>query len=760
MVKNYPYLKDIDFLNKIYGQHNKTTYVTITVLDWKERPVKEIQGKVISGSISVNGSSSTRRTANLSVYIQKADELYQNIDSLFSINKKISIETGVRNGFRHQGLYSSYPIIWFPFGVYITQNYSINRDGSNGITLSLSLGDKMSLLNGDAGGTIPASTNFESIDTVGPDGELHSEWIKINQLIPELVNHFGGEDLNKIIVNDIPNRIKQCLKWRGANPLYLLTNITQDGKSYIYTTIGINRVNQQDWRMKKIPYNYDAGYTYTDFVYPGELVGAPGDSVCTILDKIKNTLGNYEYFYDVFGNFVFQEIKNYMNTTEWRTALEAYFRSPANTYLPPYTKEQRITTSVYDFSKNDFVISYNNNPKFNMIKNDFVVWGVRKTSTGIQLPCRYHLAIDKRPEIIAGNHYYVRQQICFDTSMYDQIRRAHIIKQDFNNLAALKAQVPHGIVGDYYYVHGSGQANTNEKGVYTWISNIEEYEKMLKNYKESSGTSTQVSSEETDDTSETVTAGYLRMPYATCKEYPDPIPGGTSKDTYYFMLKDDTDWRNILYFNGLIASSVSGTDAGYYWAELCNEWPKVYDVENDHFYRDVLDCPTGLDWWLDIIDNDSELGKFSVENIGRRSYAKVESDCNCVFEPDIPDIVMVDVQSEEAIDTRSQKTISELRELGLIPVQIAQPIYDSLATGGTYNSCYQNVRQLITDYTDYNENINVTCLPIYHLEPNTRVTFNDPKSGVIGDYMIDSISFSLGNNGTMNISARKCIEKI
>ena len=33
MVKKYPYLKDINFLNKIYGQHNQASYVLITVLD-------------------------------------------------------------------------------------------------------------------------------------------------------------------------------------------------------------------------------------------------------------------------------------------------------------------------------------------------------------------------------------------------------------------------------------------------------------------------------------------------------------------------------------------------------------------------------------------------------------------------------------------------------------------------------------------------------------------------------------------------------
>lgn len=767
MVKNYPYLNDINFLNKIYGQHNKTTYVNITLLDWFERPIQEIQGKVISGSISVNGDSAVRRTANLSIFIKDYDELYTNINGLFSINKKIFIETGIRNGFRHRGEYNDYPIIWFPFGVFITQNYSINRD-VNGITLNLSLGDKMCLLNGDAGGTIPASTNFESIDTVGPDGDLHSEYVKINQLISELVHHFGGEDLNKIIINDVPNKIKQCLKWRGTNTLYLTRDTSQGGDNYKYTTMD---TTQENWSSQTIPYNYDAGYTYTDFVYPGELVGAPGDSVCTILDKIKNTLGNYEYFYDIFGNFVFQEIQNYINTSEYRQGTMEYFTDPTNAYLPSYTKGHDLSSTVYDFSTDDFVISYNNNPKFNMIKNDFIVWGIRKTSTGIQLPCRYHLAIDERPKIVQESHYYIRQRICFDTSMYDKVRKAHMIKQDFltfelppggQSSQSLKATVPEGTVGDYYYVHGTGQYDS-QRGVYTWVTDVDKYEKMLKAYKDSGGTSTEVIS--TDDSEEKpteVVAGYIKLPYAYCRHTPLPIPGGNPEtDTYFFKLKDNTDWRNILYFNGLINSSTQGTDAGYYWTELCNEWPKVYNVQDDCFYQDVLDCPTGLDWWLDFVDNDVLLNKFSVNNIGRRSYAKAESECNCVFEPTIPDIIMVDVSDAQGmVDTRTQKTQQELKELGLIPVQVNPAIYSSLAAGGTYNSCYQNIRQLITNYTDYNENINVTCLPIYHLEPNTRVSFNDPKSGISGDYLINSISFNLGNTGVMNISAKKCIEKI
>jgi hypothetical protein len=40
-------------------------------------------------------------------------------------------------------------------------------------------------------------------------------------------------------------------------------------------------------------------------VYAGDLILKAGENLTTLLDKIKNMLGNFEYFYDVNGFFVF-----------------------------------------------------------------------------------------------------------------------------------------------------------------------------------------------------------------------------------------------------------------------------------------------------------------------------------------------------------------------------------------------------------------------------------------------------------------------
>jgi hypothetical protein len=40
-------------------------------------------------------------------------------------------------------------------------------------------------------------------------------------------------------------------------------------------------------------------------VYPNDFICNPGESVTAQLDKIVKVLGDYEYYYDVYGTFIF-----------------------------------------------------------------------------------------------------------------------------------------------------------------------------------------------------------------------------------------------------------------------------------------------------------------------------------------------------------------------------------------------------------------------------------------------------------------------
>lgn len=235
-----------------------------------------------------------RRTCNLSMHVPNENlSNITNINNLFSLNKKAYLEIGIKNTTNQ---YTQYPILWMPLGTYIIINPSLSHSAS-GITMSLQLKDKMCLLNGECGGVIPASTQFDEYDTIDENGQYIIERPTLPQIITEAVNHFGGEQLGKIILSDIDTRVKQVMKWIGSTPLYF---INQAGE-YKFTT-NYNEVQGKGYTMYE--YGDDVGFIYTDFTYPGELVENAGSNVVAVLDKIKNMLGNYEYYYDVYGNFI------------------------------------------------------------------------------------------------------------------------------------------------------------------------------------------------------------------------------------------------------------------------------------------------------------------------------------------------------------------------------------------------------------------------------------------------------------------------
>ena len=84
-----------------------------------------------------------------------------------------------------------------------------------------------------------------------------------------------------------------------------------------------------------------------------------------------------------------------------------------------------------------------------------------------------------------------------------------------------------------------------------------------------------------------------------------------------------------------------------------------------------------------------------------------------------------------------------------------------MALGGSQNSAYNMVKDLLYQYTSYNETITVQMLPMYFLiNPNVRITVNDFKSGIYGDYMLDTISMPLTAGGTMSLTCHKALERI
>lgn len=677
-----PYLRDKNFLKTIDRISLKEEFAKITILNWQERPIEDIQGKVSSGTLNINGNSSLRRTCNLTILIDENNSNITSVKNSLSINKKIKLDIGIKN---NTSQYSEYDIIWFPLGTYIISSISITNTNSQITSASLQLKDKMCLLNGECGGLLPASVTFSSYDVLDANGAYQTEQPTIYTIIKYVVNYFGGEQLPKILISDVDERVRKVMKWTGSNPLY----ITQ----YTSTTSGVQYGATTDKKQvdealaagtidsyTEYKSGQDVGYIYTDFIYPGELIGDAGNSVCDILDKIKSALGNYEYFYDLDGNFIFQEIKNYLNTSKSTTDLN---NMEQNDYLIDITKGK----SVYTFDDSFLISSYSNAPQYSMIKNDYIVWGMREdATTGATYPIRYHLAIDTKPQ--TGNTY----KVFFYDDPDDGIRKAKRPIQ-FSTRDGFPTQ---GAEDTFYLA-----LDTNT--VYKWDAEQNTYVMF------------------TAQTKDITT----------------------------------TDWRTELYLSGAQAEGFS-LDTNNYYTELNNEWPKMYDIENGEFYEEYEKDPASLDYFLDFIDSSAAIGELSISNIGKRSKIVVDEDINCIFEREIPNLVMIDASQDSAIVTEQRE---EAQRKGQDYIQVTGAIYNLLATGGTQNSAFERVKELIYQYTSYNESITLQCLPIYYLDVNQRITVNDSKSNIYGDYMINSISIPLNISSMMTISATRALER-
>ena len=672
MTHDFPYLKDAIFL-KYFDEHKlKQQFVKIIVLNFNEMPITEIQGKVISGNISLDGSSAMRRTCNITLVADQYENDLTDTKHLLSINKKIEILIGFIN---NTDKYVDFPILWFPQGTFVITAPNISH-GNNGITISLTLHDKMALLNGECGGTLPASIVFHEVEDVNENGQIIIKQPTIYQIIQELVNHFGGEQLGKIIISDVNDRIKKVMRWTGSTPLYLYQDMSADGQQLNHLSINYEEATKKSVIKSTFEYGEDVGYILTDFTYPGELISKAGDTIVTILDQIKNTLGNYEYFYDVDGNFRFQEIKNYLNTSYSTFKINEI---KENNYLVDYTGGK----SVYTFSDANIITAYTNSPQYQQIKNDFVVWGKRKTIDGKEIPIRYHLAIDKKPLI--GNKY----KVFFFIDPDDGITKAKK-PLTFKNKQDLPEK---GEVGVYYLIGNI---------IYQWNPDIKNYEQT----------------------------------------------------SYKIQEVQTADYRTELYLSGVV-NEPFGLDSNYYYTELKNEWTKLYDIKNKTFLKQVISQPSNIDFFLDFIDTTSTLAEFDINNIGRRTSVITDDKINCIFEPDIPNLIIIQTGTEETSKIREQCQ-NQNQEY----VQVKSQIYSLLNNGGFLRSAYEQVKKELYQYTNYNEQVSLTTLPIFYLEPNTRITIRDIQSGIYGDYMIKSLSIPLDVNGTMSLSCTRALERI
>lgn len=466
-------LLDSDFLKELVEQRERTVYARIEMLNMQEEPEEEVFGRVTQGTITIDGNSSVRRSFSLTMIPEKEKD-YNNYE--LGLNRKIRLYIGLKNLVNKN--YED--VIWFKQGTFLLSTFNVSQS-VNSYSISIQGKDKMCKLNGELGGMIESLTaDFGKLISYERDAKGNlitvTEDIPVKTIIREAVHKYGNEPYHNIILNDLDEVGLELMEYRGSKdkPLYLLIrtdsneveNITFNGemsvrkyKSGNNATIMLKDISNYDTRVSvnlggvnngtptkvyqsgveysvgKIEFGETCGYRITDLTYPGELTAKVGEAITSILDKIKNMLGNFEYFYDIDGRFIFQKKKNHIQTP-WTGIIndgqvdryeeielneDTYrkfiyyvninneFRIAGNDFDPTLIYYQKVDGAYVEspldsseiaffFGDSNLVTSFSNTPALSNLKNDFSIWGSKQSSTSpASIPFHLRYAIDKKP---------------------------------------------------------------------------------------------------------------------------------------------------------------------------------------------------------------------------------------------------------------------------------------------------------------------------------------------------------------------------
>lgn len=191
------------------------------------------------------------------------------------------------------------------------------------------------------------------------------------------------------------------------------------------------------------------------------------------------------------------------------------------------------------------------------------------------------------------------------------------------------------------------------------------------------------------------------------------------------------------------------------YADLNTVYYNNADYDTTTFWNHNIDNPETLNFWFDFLDTEGEISKYSNQAIGNRPKAENDSNVKAIYYRETPDVIIV---NDDVSDEDFQLQKEEKPGYTFIRMNSATENLFTISAQG--KSAQDELDNLLYSNTYCTESISITCLPVYHLQPNTRIFIRDDKSGINGEYIITKITIPLAYNGMMNISAVKAVERI
>ena len=216
----------------------------------------------------------------------------------------------------------------------------------------------------------------------------------------------------------------------------------------------------------------------------------------------------------------------------------------------------------------------------------------------------------------------------------------------------------------------------------------------------------------------------------------------TLEEKQYYSEYEDND------ITGESAESLQAEDD----EDFANGGTRTRQFANRYWNKKIWEAPEKLNFWFDFLDTEGDLSKFSVKRIGDRPKAENNTNIKAVYYRETPNVIFVSTE-EERNELKTTKP-------GYTFLSLNNNVEHLFTISSQGQSCKDKLNSLLYDCAVCKQGITLTTIPIYYLQPNTRIFITDLESGINGEYLISRLSYNLNYNGTLSITASKAVDRI
>lgn len=206
-------------------------------------------------------------------------------------------------------------------------------------------------------------------------------------------------------------------------------------------------------------------------------------------------------------------------------------------------------------------------------------------------------------------------------------------------------------------------------------------------------------------------------------------------------------WRQ-LYYNPLLE------DVDFSIEENTNYAYTYLDYSYETFWNKIVySAPSTLNFWFDLTEGSGEITNYQISLVGDRLKATKDTKITALYQAEVPNIIYYDQDNISYIQENASNASYSYFQLG-------GPMSDVYTISSQGRSAIDALQEQLYKFIYCVENVTITTLPIYTLQPNYRIIVNSRIPGLSGEYIVTKYTIPFTYNATTSITATKAVPYI